>query len=189
MNEAQEKEIMIGSDIFEEPVKDDSMEAYVDSYWYECGIVPNEVNSRGFRYTQFHMDMIINWLQDIISGKTLHNQYVPLIHENFPTNSTLDLTKLCARIIAYEYSDNKLWIELVPVGPLAKEFVGLSDYLKIVTLMIGSIQKIDDINTVAEDAYMCYFFLTNKESTLLNWDYKPDPVDTPQNQQLELDLD
>lgn len=183
MNEAQEKEIMIGSDIFEEPVKDDSMEAYVDSYWYECGIVPNEVNSRGFRYTQFHIDLLVKWLDDIVLSKTPNNQYVLLCHGTFPTESALDLTKLCARITAYEYIDGKIWIKLVPVGPLAKEFVALNEYLKIVTFMMGSLSEVDGINTVAEDAKMLYFFLTNKTTEIA--EYTPNPANNHQDQPLD----
>jgi hypothetical protein len=167
MNEAQEQEIMIGTDIFDEPVKDDSMDSINDSYWYECGIIPNEVNSVGFRYTQFHIDLVIKWLSDIVLGKTPENQYVVLITGAFPNETALDLTKLCARITAFEYIDGKLWIKLVPVGPMAKEFVAYNEYLKIVTFMIGSVSKVDGINTVSEDAQMMYFFLTSKNTTAI----------------------
>lgn len=184
MNEAQEPEIMIGTDIFDEPMKDDSMDALNDSYWYECGIIPNEVNSRGFRYTQFHIDLLIKWLSDIVHGKTPDNQYVILSIGTMPPETTVDLTKLCARVTAFEYIDGKIWIKLVPVGPMAKEFVAYNEHLKIVTFMIGSVSKVDGINTVSEDAHMVYLFLTGKD-TISPSEYTPSPASIPQDQQPE----
>lgn len=160
-NEAQEKEIVIGTDVFEDNNLTDS-NTKVEEYWYELGVVPNEVNSRGFRYTTFHLDLIHKWLIDVVYGKMVEFAYVPLHLTSFPDDSTLNLEKMCARITGFEVIDGKTWIRVVPIGPLSDLFIAHNERLKIVSYMVGSVKEVDGINTVAEDAQMLYFFLTEK---------------------------
>lgn len=159
-NESQEKEIVIGTETFDGSAQ--------DSYWFEVGVKPNVLNRNGIRYTQFHIDMIHKWLDDVVCGRTPENSMVPL-HETqpFPSDSILNLSRLCGRIIGYVVDEDKTWINVVPCGPNANMLNTYKDLLKIVTLMVGSVSKAaDGINTITEDTKLCYFFLTLKDTPL-----------------------
>lgn len=157
-SEDQEKEIVIGTDHFEEPMQDNSATEY-NEYWYELDIVPGKITPKGYRYTDFHLKLIHKWLDDVIFGNLIDYAYVPLSNPGEIPTDHIDLTRLAGRITGYEISEGKTWIRVVPVGPEAKFLNTFNELLKLRTLMIGSVEKIDDANTVGEDAQMLYFFL------------------------------
>jgi hypothetical protein len=160
-NEAQEKELPIGVDTFEEVAHKDS-DIHDDGLaWFECGIVPDEINANNVKYTQYHINQILKWLTE----KVLDGQgYVPLNESLTNFEHYMDLTKIVGVISAFKFvSPSKVHIGIKPLETKLDLFYNYKDELKLTSLFVASLEKAEDHNVVSEkDSELLYFFLHGK---------------------------